>query len=290
MRRSSPDSTSGRSPDSPNREVHLTPRTGSRDPRRHRFDAVVAAFVAACRAEVLSERTIEFYLEGLNSYRAFSGADERDLTLADVDVDTGLGRDPGAVNSRDRLNLATLRLGRGLLRPAAKFGPRATRHESALRPVPLPWRFHAVRDLGRDVRPRVVAHRWNHLPSKYLELGERLGHRPQDERVEAQVDRPLHQRCHPGLDVPRPAPGRRHSRRDRADHVVNPAHVRRVAPGRSRGIVNQLLHGTEPPSVRRNVLSGDTRRRWERPVTARCAAHYCPATEGTGDAGSGPAS
>ena len=36
---SSPDSTSGRSPDSPNCEVHLTPRTGSRDPRRHPFDA-----------------------------------------------------------------------------------------------------------------------------------------------------------------------------------------------------------------------------------------------------------
>jgi len=64
MPRSSPDSTSGRSPDSPERDVHLTARTGSRDPRRHRFDAVVAAFVAACRAEVLSERTIEFYLEG----------------------------------------------------------------------------------------------------------------------------------------------------------------------------------------------------------------------------------
>lgn len=77
MRRSSPDSTSGRSPDSPDRGVHLNARTGSRDPRRHRFDAVVAAFVAACRAEVLSERTIEFYLEGLNAYRAFAGADER---------------------------------------------------------------------------------------------------------------------------------------------------------------------------------------------------------------------
>ncbi len=75
MPRSSPDSPSGRSPDLPNCEVHLTARTGSRDPRRHRFDTTVAAFVAACRAEVLSERTIEFYLEGLNSYRAFSGAE-----------------------------------------------------------------------------------------------------------------------------------------------------------------------------------------------------------------------
>ena len=93
MRRSSPDSTSGRSPDSPDRDVHLTARTGSRDPRRHRFDAVVAAFVAACRAEVLSERTIEFYLEGLNSYRAFAGADDRDLILADVDL--GHRRAPG---------------------------------------------------------------------------------------------------------------------------------------------------------------------------------------------------
>lgn len=90
MPRHSPDSTSGRSPDSPDRDVHLTGRTGSRDPRRHRFDAVVSAFVAACRAEVLSERTIEFYLEALNSYRAFAGADEHDLTLADVDL--GVGR------------------------------------------------------------------------------------------------------------------------------------------------------------------------------------------------------
>ena len=63
MPRRSPDSTSGRSPDSPNRQVHLTPRTGSRDPRRHPFDAVVAA----CRAAVLSEWTIEFYLEALDS-------------------------------------------------------------------------------------------------------------------------------------------------------------------------------------------------------------------------------
>ena len=75
MRRGSLDSTSERSPDSLDRDVHLTPLTGSRDPRRHPFDAVVAAFVAACRAEVLSERTIEFYLDGLDSYRAFAGAD-----------------------------------------------------------------------------------------------------------------------------------------------------------------------------------------------------------------------
>jgi site-specific recombinase XerD len=110
MPRSSPDSTSGRSPDSPDREVHLTPRTGSRDPRHHRFDAV-AAFVAACRAEVLSERTIEFYLEGLNSYRTFAGADERDLTLADLGLDTGRawladfverGRKPATVAARAR--------------------------------------------------------------------------------------------------------------------------------------------------------------------------------------------
>lgn len=86
MPRSSPDSTSVRSPDSPDRHVHLTPRSGSREPRRHRFDAVVAAFVAACRAEVLSERTIEFYLEALNAYRAFAGAGDLDLTLADVDL------------------------------------------------------------------------------------------------------------------------------------------------------------------------------------------------------------
>lgn len=111
MPRSSPDTTSGRSPDSPDRHVHLTARTGSRDPRRHRFDAVVAAFVAACRAQVLSERTIEFYLEGLDSYRAFAGADEGDLTLADVDLGTARawladfvarGRKPATVAARAR--------------------------------------------------------------------------------------------------------------------------------------------------------------------------------------------
>jgi len=48
------------SPDSPDRQVHLTPHTGSRDPHLHRFDAVVAAFVAACHAENLSEQTIDF--------------------------------------------------------------------------------------------------------------------------------------------------------------------------------------------------------------------------------------
>jgi hypothetical protein len=87
VRRSSPDSTSGRSPDSPIRRVHLTPRTGSRDPHRHRFDTVVAAFVAAGRAKDLSPRTIDFYLEGLNSYRRFAGGEERELTLADLDLD-----------------------------------------------------------------------------------------------------------------------------------------------------------------------------------------------------------
>jgi integrase/recombinase XerC len=87
------------------------PRSGSRDPRRHRFDAVVAAFVAACRAEVLSERTIEFYLEGLNAYRTFAGADDRDLALAELDLDIGRawladfverGRKPATVAARAR--------------------------------------------------------------------------------------------------------------------------------------------------------------------------------------------
>ena len=100
MRRSSPDSTSGRSPDSPNCEVHLTPRKAGRDPRRHRFDSTVAAFVAACRAEVLSERTIEFYLEGLNAYRTFAGADRRELTLADVDLGIGRAWRPGSASRR----------------------------------------------------------------------------------------------------------------------------------------------------------------------------------------------
>jgi hypothetical protein len=67
LRRCSPGSTLRRSPDSPDRDVHLTARSGSRDPRRHAFDSTVAALVAACRAEVLSERTLEFYLKGLDS-------------------------------------------------------------------------------------------------------------------------------------------------------------------------------------------------------------------------------
>jgi hypothetical protein len=111
VRGSSPDSTLGRSPDSPDRHVHLTARTGSRDPRRHRFDAVVAAFVAACGAAVLSERTIEFHLEAINSDRAFAGGAERALTLADLDLGTARalladfvhrGRKPDTVAARAR--------------------------------------------------------------------------------------------------------------------------------------------------------------------------------------------
>jgi site-specific recombinase XerD len=71
----------------------------------------VAAFIAACRAEVLSERTIEFYLEGLNAYRTFAGADERELTLADLDLGEARawladfverGRKPATVAARAR--------------------------------------------------------------------------------------------------------------------------------------------------------------------------------------------
>jgi len=111
MRRCSPDSTSRCSPDSPNRHVHLTPRTASRDPRRHPFDSTVAAFVAACRAEVLSERTIEFQLEGLNAYRGFARSDDHALTLADVDLGIARawladfverGRKPATVAARAR--------------------------------------------------------------------------------------------------------------------------------------------------------------------------------------------
>jgi hypothetical protein len=72
---------------------------------------VVAAFVVACRAAVLSERTIEFYLEALDSYRAFAGAHERDLTLADVELGVARawladfverGRKPATVAARAR--------------------------------------------------------------------------------------------------------------------------------------------------------------------------------------------
>jgi site-specific recombinase XerD len=71
----------------------------------------VAAFVAACRAAVLSERTIEFYLEALNSYRAFAGGALVDLTLADLQLDRARawladfvqrGRKPATVAARAR--------------------------------------------------------------------------------------------------------------------------------------------------------------------------------------------
>ena len=71
----------------------------------------MAAFVAACRAEVLSERTIEFYLEGLNAYPAFAGAEDHDLTLADLDLGVARawladfverGRKPATVAARAR--------------------------------------------------------------------------------------------------------------------------------------------------------------------------------------------
>lgn len=41
----------------------------------------------APRAENLSEQTIHFYLEGLGSCRAYAGGADRDLTLADIDLD-----------------------------------------------------------------------------------------------------------------------------------------------------------------------------------------------------------
>jgi len=62
------------------------PGPGTRDARRHPFDGTVAAFVADCRARNLSPRTIEFYLEGLTSYRTFAGGGTRHLTLADVEL------------------------------------------------------------------------------------------------------------------------------------------------------------------------------------------------------------
>jgi hypothetical protein len=49
MRRSSPDSTSRRSSDAADCPVHLITGSDGRDPRRYRFDAVVAAFVAGAQ-------------------------------------------------------------------------------------------------------------------------------------------------------------------------------------------------------------------------------------------------
>ena len=69
MRRCSPDSTSGRSPDSPIALFTSSRVLAARDPRPHRFDTVVAAFVAACRARNLSAQTVEFYLEAVDARR-----------------------------------------------------------------------------------------------------------------------------------------------------------------------------------------------------------------------------
>lgn len=111
MRHCSPDSRSSSSPDSPNRDVHLIPGPDSRDPRRHRLDAVVGSFGADCRARNLSPATVEFYLEGLTSYRHFGRDDGRALTLADLDLDIARswladfverGRRPATVATRAR--------------------------------------------------------------------------------------------------------------------------------------------------------------------------------------------
>ena len=108
----------------------------------------MAAFVAACRAEVLSERTIEFYLEGLNSYRAFAGADERDLRLADLDVDTGrawLGAIIGWV--ADLLADGTKPTDLVFLRDGSACGQAEATERLALDPSLLyPTRDEAVRD------------------------------------------------------------------------------------------------------------------------------------------------
>src|SRR5688572_26607659 len=116
------------------------------------FDAVVAAFVAACRAEVLSERTIEFYLEGLNAYRAFAGADDHDLTLADVEhLDRLREWTDDARGDDDRSGLPSNR--RGPVRPAsvARPGPpRAGNDRAWRRGRPLKVR-PAARIVGRRV-------------------------------------------------------------------------------------------------------------------------------------------
>jgi len=71
----------------------------------------VAAFVADCRARNLSPRTVEFYLEGLTSFRSFAGGHERPLVLRDLQLDTARawladlvrsGRRPATVAARAR--------------------------------------------------------------------------------------------------------------------------------------------------------------------------------------------
>ena len=95
------------------------------------------------------ERTIEFYLEGLNSYRAFAGADERDLTLADLDVDTGrawLGAIIGWVRA-DLLADGTKPTDLVLLRDGSACGQAEAAERLALDPSLLyPTRDEAMRD------------------------------------------------------------------------------------------------------------------------------------------------
>jgi hypothetical protein len=82
--------------------VHLIPRPASRDPRRHRFDAAIAAVISDCRARNLSPATTEFYLEGLTGYGAFARGEERDLTLADLDLGIARGRLAGSAEPLGR--------------------------------------------------------------------------------------------------------------------------------------------------------------------------------------------
>jgi site-specific recombinase XerD len=58
-----------------------------REPAHRRsLDAVVAAFVADCRARNLSPATIESYLEGIRAYRSTLKSTAGDQTLSDLEL------------------------------------------------------------------------------------------------------------------------------------------------------------------------------------------------------------
>ena len=85
-----------------------------------------------------------------------------------------------------------------------------------------------------------LPHTRNDLGGEYFKLGQGRSRRPEDERVEAQLDGPIAESVDPGLHVAA-EPGTATHRADRANDVVDAAQGRRVASGRERGLVDQLV-------------------------------------------------
>src|SRR5918994_259844 len=87
-----------------------------------------------------------------------------------------------------------------------------------------------------------LPHPRNDLGGEYFKLGQGRARRPEDERVEAQLDGPIAESVDPGVHVAAqlwtatPCA-------NRANDIVDAAHSRRVAPGRDGGLVDQPLPG-----------------------------------------------